>query len=174
MTDLLLDTHVWIWVSVEDRQALSQKAGKMIRQAGRKWISAISCWELAKLVEKERIGFSIPVLTWIRRSLHEYDIEVTDLSPEIVVESIHLKGFHKDPADQIIVATSSHPIEESWISAGWTPSGKGGAKRININTNMTSHVRDRQTIPSRNELRPAGHVGPLSGLGEPTRCLQGL
>lgn len=106
MTDLLLDTHVWIWVSVEDTQALSQKAEKVIRQAGRKWISAISCWELAKLAEKKRIGFSIPVLTWIRRSLHEYDIEVTDLSPEIAVESTHLEGFHKDPADQIIVATS--------------------------------------------------------------------
>lgn len=106
MTNLLLDTHVWIWVSVEDREALSQKAGKMIRQASRKWISAISCWELAKLVEKNRIGFSIPVVTWIRRSLREYGIEITDLSPEIAVESTHLRGFHKDPADQIIVATS--------------------------------------------------------------------
>jgi PIN domain nuclease of toxin-antitoxin system len=106
MTDLLLDTHVWIWVSVEDREALSQKADRMIQQAGRKRISAISCWELAKLVEKKRIGFSIPVLTWIRRSLHEYEIEISDLSPEIAVESTHLRGFHKDPADQIIVATS--------------------------------------------------------------------
>jgi PIN domain nuclease of toxin-antitoxin system len=106
MNDLLLDTHVWIWVSVEDREALSQKAGKMIRQARRKWISPISCWELAKLVEKKRMGFSIPVLTWIRRSLQEYDIEMADLSPEIAVESTHLKGFDKDPADQIIVATS--------------------------------------------------------------------
>jgi PIN domain nuclease of toxin-antitoxin system len=106
MTDLLLDTHVWIWVSVEDREALSEKADRMIQQAGRKRISAISCWELAKLVEKKRIGFSIPVLTWIRRSLHEYEIEISDLSPEIAVESTHLRGFHKDPADQIIVATS--------------------------------------------------------------------
>jgi PIN domain nuclease of toxin-antitoxin system len=106
MTELLLDTHVWIWVSIEAKQALSQKAGRMIRQTDRKRISAMSCWELAKLAEKKRIGFSIPILTWIRRSLHEYDIEVIDLSPEIAVESTRLESFHSDPADQIIVATS--------------------------------------------------------------------
>jgi PIN domain nuclease of toxin-antitoxin system len=34
------------------------------------------------------------------------DISIADLSPEISVESTQLKGFHNDPADQIIVATS--------------------------------------------------------------------
>lgn len=71
-----------------------------------KYISAISCWELAKLVEKGRIGFSIPTLTWIRRSLQEYDIRMADLTAEIAVESTLLKGMHADPADQIIAATS--------------------------------------------------------------------
>ncbi len=58
------------------------------------------------MVEKNRIGFSIPTLNWIRRSLNEYDISIADLSPEIAVESTLLRGFHKDPADQIIAATS--------------------------------------------------------------------
>jgi PIN domain nuclease of toxin-antitoxin system len=77
----------------------------VIKEAKRKWISAISCWELAKLVERRRIGFSMPTLSWITRSLNEMDISIADLSPEIAVESTQLKGFHKDPADQIIVAT---------------------------------------------------------------------
>ena len=34
-------------------------------------------------------------------------IRIAELTPEIVVESTELlKGFHRDPADQIIVATS--------------------------------------------------------------------
>jgi PIN domain nuclease of toxin-antitoxin system len=106
MTDFLLDTHVWIWLSLEKKSSFSRKAKKAIESAGQKWLSAISCWELAKLVEKERIGFSIPTLNWIRRSLNEYDINLADLSPEIAVESTLLRGFHKDPTDQIIVATS--------------------------------------------------------------------
>ena len=106
MTTILLDTHVWIWLSLKKQGLLSAKAKKAIKTADQKWISAISGWELAKLVEKNRIGFSIPTLTWIRRSLNQYNIKVADLSPEIAVESTILRGFHKDPADQIITATS--------------------------------------------------------------------
>jgi len=104
--NLLLDTHVWIWLSLENTKSLSAKSKKAINKADHKWISAISCWELAKLVEKKRIGFSIPTLTWIRRSLNQFNIKVADLSPEIAVESTVIRGFHGDPADQIIVATS--------------------------------------------------------------------
>jgi len=104
--DLLLDTPVWIWLSLDKKKSLSAKSKKTINSADHKWISAISCWELAKLVEKKRIGFSIPTLTWIRRSLNQFNIKVADLSPEIAVESTVMRGFHSDPADQIIVATS--------------------------------------------------------------------
>jgi len=105
MKPVILDTHVWIWLSIGEVQSLSSKAQKFI--TGRTlWISAISCWELAKLVEKRRIGFTIPTLNWIRRSLNENHIRLADLIPEIAVESSELEGFHQDLADQIIVATS--------------------------------------------------------------------
>jgi PIN domain nuclease of toxin-antitoxin system len=102
---ILLDTHVWIWLSVGDLSSLSPQAQWSISR-GDRWISAISCWELTKLVERHRLGFTIPTLTWIRRSLTENDIRIADLTPEIAVESTGLQGFHRDPADQIIVATS--------------------------------------------------------------------
>jgi PIN domain nuclease of toxin-antitoxin system len=103
---ILLDTHVWIWLSINEMQSLSSTAQQVITGGVQKWISAISCWELAKLVERRRIGFTIPTLNWIRRSLNENQIRVADLTPEIAVESTELPGFHRDPADQIIVATS--------------------------------------------------------------------
>ena len=106
MKQILLDTHVWIWLSIGDVQALSHKAQEAMSGGSLKWISAISCWELAKLVERRRIGFTIPTLSWIRRSLTENDIRIADLTPEIAVESTKLQGFHRDPADQIIVGTS--------------------------------------------------------------------
>ncbi|MGA1790832.1 MAG: type II toxin-antitoxin system VapC family toxin [bacterium] len=91
---------------VKDEVSISNKAKKAIKQADKKWISAISCWELAKLAEKKRTSFSIPLISWIRRSLNEFNIYVADLSPEVAGESSHLRGLHKDPADQIIVASS--------------------------------------------------------------------
>jgi len=61
--DILLDTHIWIWISIEQYENLSKKAKEAVKQAKRKWISAISMWELAKLVEKNRIAFSIPLIS---------------------------------------------------------------------------------------------------------------
>jgi PIN domain nuclease of toxin-antitoxin system len=104
--DIILDTPVWIWASINDRTSLSPRGLRLIRDAKTKRVSAISCWELAKRVERRRIGFSIPLLDWIKRSINEMDISLADLSPEIAVESTQLKGFHRDPADQIIGATS--------------------------------------------------------------------
>ena len=106
MTDLLMDTHVWIWLSLEKNKSLSAKSKKAMSSSDHKWISAISCWELAKLIEKKRISFSIPALAWIRRSLNEFNLRIADLSPEIAVESTVLRGLNRDPADQIIVATA--------------------------------------------------------------------
>jgi PIN domain nuclease of toxin-antitoxin system len=106
MKSLLLDTHVWIWLSIGQDRRLSSSARKAIHSTSEKWISTISCWELAKLVEKKRIGFSIPVINWIRQSLMENDLRIADLTPEVAVESTRLQDFHQDPADQIIVATA--------------------------------------------------------------------
>lgn len=106
MKPILLDTHVWIWLSIGDLSSLSTQARKLITSGKPKWIAAISCWELAKLVERGRIGFTIPTLTWMRRSINENNIRIADLTPEIALESTGLESFHRDPADQLIVATS--------------------------------------------------------------------
>jgi PIN domain nuclease of toxin-antitoxin system len=103
---VLLDTHVWVWLSIGDLSSLSTKARKLVSGGAPKWIAAISCWELAKLLERGRIGFTIPTLNWMRRSLNENNLRIADLTPEIAVESTALEGFHRDPADQLIVATS--------------------------------------------------------------------
>ena len=78
MKSVLLDTHIWIWLSIGDLHSLSAQAQRSLKGVPR-WISAISCWELAKLVERRRIGFTIPTLSWIRRSLTENDIRIADL-----------------------------------------------------------------------------------------------
>jgi len=106
MTRVLLDTHVWIWWSIGASESFSAKVRKVLEAASKKYVSAISCWELAKLVEKKRLGLTIHPLIWIKRSLQESNIRVADLTPEIAVESTMLREFHSDPADQIIVATA--------------------------------------------------------------------
>ena len=103
---IVLDTHAWIWW-VNESERLSDTAQLTIQQTDRVGIAAISCWEVAMLVAKERIGFSVDVQIWIELALQRPRVELLPITPEIAVRSTRLPdGFHGDPADRLIVATS--------------------------------------------------------------------
>ena len=69
-------------------------------------VCAISCWEVAKLVELGRVQFAVPVEQWLAQALRP-PVQVLPLSVEVAVGSTRLPGtFHRDPADQLIVATA--------------------------------------------------------------------
>jgi PIN domain nuclease of toxin-antitoxin system len=70
-------------------------------------VSVISCWEVAKLVEYNRLTLPCSIDDWLEQALAYPGIQLLFLTPRIVVESTKLPGtFHRDPADQIIVATA--------------------------------------------------------------------
>lgn len=105
---IILDTHIWIWWT-DKNPLLTSDYETVIQQnlSGGIGISAISCWEIAKLVEKNRLQFSIPVEDWLNQALSHPSVLLLPLTPKISVESTHLPAiFHNDPADQIIVATA--------------------------------------------------------------------
>ena len=105
---IILDTHIWIWW-VQDGSVLSASARTLLEcsEATGIGVSAISCWEVAKLVELRKLSLPCPVLEWLRQALAYPGVRLLELSPQIAAESAQLPGsFHRDPADQIIVATA--------------------------------------------------------------------
>ena len=105
---IILDTHIWIWWVHGDVQ-LTQDYRDYIQahEAEGLGISAISCWEVAKLVELGKIHLPLPIGKWLAAALAYPGIRLLELSPQIAAESTQLPGqFHRDPADQIIVATA--------------------------------------------------------------------
>ncbi|MCP5097967.1 MAG: type II toxin-antitoxin system VapC family toxin [Chloroflexi bacterium] len=105
---ILIDTHIWVWWVNESSQ-LPQSIINIIESSREDGIgvSIISCWEVAKLVEHNRLKLAYPVEQWINSALNYPSVRLLDLTPKIVVESTQLPGnFHKDPADQLIVATA--------------------------------------------------------------------
>lgn len=105
---ILLDTHIWVWW-VHGGDELSETAKKELerREASGFGVSIFSCWEIAKLVEYDRLELPFPVEQWLDQALAYPEIRLLELTPRIVVESTRLPGsFHRDPADQLIVATA--------------------------------------------------------------------
>ena len=105
---IVLDTHIWVWWVHNDAQ-LTDKHREIIQshEGEGLGVSVFSCWEVAKLVELKRLTLHCPIDEWFETALHYPGVELLALTPEIVVESTRLPGeFHRDPADQIIVATA--------------------------------------------------------------------
>jgi len=105
---IILDTHIWIWWT-DKNPHLTADYENIIQQnlSGGIGVSAISCWEIAKLVEKNRMQFSVSVEDWLNNTLTHPSVLLLPLTPKIAVESTQLPdNFHSDPSDQIIVATA--------------------------------------------------------------------
>jgi PIN domain nuclease of toxin-antitoxin system len=106
---IVLDTHVWVWW-LADPRLLSRAAARAIRdhQAAESIvISCFSTWELATLVARGRLSFSLPLTDWIRESEKTPGMRFQPVTNAIALESTALPGdFHPDPADRIIVSTA--------------------------------------------------------------------
>lgn len=102
---LLLDTCVWVRSRVEPLGLPPEVRTLLSDPAAVFGISAISIWEIAKLVEKSRFKPDRDILAWINQALVP-TLVVLPITPEIAVESTRLPNFHADPADQLIAATA--------------------------------------------------------------------
>ena len=110
MASLLLDTHVLVWWRIDSSRlsaAQSRALDDMEKRGNRAAISSITIWELAKMYELGRLQVSLSLDAWLEELETDPLLTVLPLTARIAAESIRLgPSFHKDPADQIIVATA--------------------------------------------------------------------
>lgn len=104
---ILLDTHIFVFWVNESEQLRPPSRVAIDSEVDSILISAITLWEIAKLVQLGRLSLSIPLEQWLDQALAYPRVQVVPLSPAISIASTELpQPFHKDPADEIIVATS--------------------------------------------------------------------
>ena len=108
---IVLDTHVVIWWVNGDLERLSVTAREAIDQAcsvaaaQNLLVSAISCWEVAMLVQRGRLALSMDCDRWLTLLSAIAAVELVPLTPTVAVTATQLPGdFHADPADRFLVA----------------------------------------------------------------------
>ncbi len=102
---ILLDTHALLYWANEPEK-LGDKAQTKIDRSARIGVHVISCFEIAILVEKEKIVLNRPLEEWIGDALSHPKIELRPLSVKETIICTQLPGnFHHDPADRIIAAS---------------------------------------------------------------------
>jgi PIN domain nuclease of toxin-antitoxin system len=112
---ILLDTHALIWwvdgtgerLSTRARKRVEQELARVQRgeaQAGL-LVSAISCWEVAMLVNRGRLALSLELERWLALVAAIPAVRLLPLEPAVAVAATRLPDpFHADPADRFLVA----------------------------------------------------------------------
>ena len=102
---IVLDTHILIYAAAN---TLSPGRAQLLKKKGTQlFFSTISLWEISKLSQLGRIHPEGGLEVFLRRiTQHSKYVEV-GFSPEILVTMVSIADkMHKDPADQLIVATA--------------------------------------------------------------------
>jgi PIN domain nuclease of toxin-antitoxin system len=108
--NLLLDTHIALWLDSGDDR-LRSKTRVLIdgcwRNGGTIFLSAVTAWEIALLVDTARIDLDIPVEAWIVRFLDKPGVDAVPLSLDAASRAYRLHHLeHRDPADRLLIATA--------------------------------------------------------------------
>lgn len=105
---LLLDTCAVLWVANGD--AISEQARDAIAEASigvGVFVSPISAWEVATLVQKGRVMLSMAPDSWFEAFLALPGVRLAPMPPRTLMASAFLPGSPpSDPADRIIAATA--------------------------------------------------------------------
>ena len=104
---ILPDTHTLLWYMASNPR-LGREANTRIERANRHGdvaFSAISVWEVALLLSKNRLTLDVTAIQW-RQSLLAAGFTEIPVDGAIAARSVALSDFHNDPADRIIIATA--------------------------------------------------------------------
>jgi PIN domain nuclease of toxin-antitoxin system len=104
---ILLDTHVLLWL-VEGSNRLGTKARELIEaETGDVHLSAMSFWEVAMLIDKQRIALPMPFAQWREQLLSRGSFKIVSVDAAIASDAGALPGdIHGDPSDRMIIATA--------------------------------------------------------------------
>jgi PIN domain nuclease of toxin-antitoxin system len=104
---ILLDTHAAVWLANDD-PALGQKScsiALVARAENQLAISAISFWEIALLVGRNRLELNYPP-SQLRAELLDTGVLELPLTGDVALLAVELKNLHGDPADRFIIASA--------------------------------------------------------------------
>jgi PIN domain nuclease of toxin-antitoxin system len=103
---LLLDTHIWLWSTLEP-QRLARRVDKALADpANELWLSPVSVGELIVLLRKGRLKLPNDVGAWVAKTTQDLELTEAPLTIEVALAISSINFPHGDPADHFLAATA--------------------------------------------------------------------
>ena len=101
---LLLDTHTFLWMSLDDPQ-LSRTARRALSDhANDLFLSAASYWEIAIKISIGKFITSVPIDELVNLSITSNGLEILTIEPAHAAQVCKLPLYREDPFDRMLVA----------------------------------------------------------------------
>ncbi len=102
----LLDTHIWLWGSMQSDR-LSRRVAKVLADSQNElWLSPISVWELTILCRKGRFRVRPDITTWVAQAFSDLRLTEAPLTVEVALAISSISFSHGDPADHFLAASA--------------------------------------------------------------------
>ncbi|MDB9495110.1 type II toxin-antitoxin system VapC family toxin [Spirulina major CS-329] len=110
MSQFLLDTHTFIWLT-EDSPHLSSELKEMINAADLVYVSIASFWEISIKLKLGKLSLNQSYES-IGKTVANSDISLLSISFADTVQLLNLPLYHNDPFDRILIAQAiNHSLE---------------------------------------------------------------
>lgn len=103
---LLLDTHIWLWSTLEPQRISRRVAKALSDPANELWLSPVSVGELIVLLRKGRLSLPNEVAEWVAKSTRDLELTEAPLTIEAALAISSINFPHGDPADHFLAATA--------------------------------------------------------------------
>jgi PIN domain nuclease of toxin-antitoxin system len=103
---LLLDTHIWIWNYTAPEKLTSEVAQELTNADNERFLSPVSIWEVAVLLEKRRVNLRQDFGEWFKNSVEDLALIEAPLHWGVAHELRFTLLGHRDQADRFLVATA--------------------------------------------------------------------
>lgn len=103
---LLLDTPVWLFYLAGAPELPRTLRHAVDGAGGRCWLSPVSLWEVAALIQRDRLRVEGSAGEWIERALAAHPVREATLNFEVARAGATLELPGADPADRLLAATA--------------------------------------------------------------------
>jgi len=103
---LLLDTHIWLWSTLEPQRIIRSVEKVLTDPANELWLSPISVGELTVLLRKGRLQLPRDIAAWVATTMADLKLTEAPLTIEVALAVGSFNFSHGDPADQFLAATA--------------------------------------------------------------------
>ena len=102
---MILDTCALLWLAGEQSR-LSPSTLQRIDSEPLVSVSAISAFEIAVKNTKRKLELPLLVEEWWKKTVAHHNLDIIQITDDILLRAVSLPQIHSDPADRIIIATA--------------------------------------------------------------------